>query len=359
MPSENREASLTLEFKCGDNNGTYHRDEKEPYVEKFVVEEQTLNGSTSIAVLKVFSTSSGVVTVPNILGNGCGDLPYTLSVGVYPFASLLLFQLSSFGILNYVTRRVDDLVLLDVEPVGLVLKAGSLLKFDMHIHRSSLTEIQVEWLVKCYGILADLHPLLSMAEFLRLPNFKGCKITAGALLPVGVARVAHLANPMATLEDIPPKTLDMTMAEIPCRRVLDDKEKMRKKLQLIPLSLSLRMGILWAQTNEHISPHANVDETATGEKAHANLAVEGHGDNEEGISGLKTQPTPICQHPEAAEKLARDKVVPDEEASYFADRFGNLPFTPQWGLTDSSGMDNSQECRDMMSNLFTPADHEF
>nr|GEV08709.1 hypothetical protein [Tanacetum cinerariifolium] len=261
----------------------------------------------------------------------------------------------------------DDLVLLDAEPAGPVLEACSLPKFDMHIHKSSLTEIQVEWLVKCYGIPADLYPrvvpegmtmnalpndaiglyahhfqqrglgtarhqpnyffelycrsldivptvplfrvfyklckqapiamarrhhdssvadpfpksnkynasdvaklrkvviflhkpppsllyvaglsnvwkhaghafflkdskgkVLSMAEFLRLPNFKGYKITAGALLPAGLARVTHLANPAATLEDIPPKTVDMTVAEIPCRRVLDDKEKKRKKVE--------------------------------------------------------------------------------------------------------------------------------
>ncbi|GJX73985.1 hypothetical protein Tco_0312580 [Tanacetum coccineum] len=31
--------------------------------------------------------------------------------------------------------------------------------------------------------------VITMAEFLRLPNFKGCKVTAGALLPPGTARV--------------------------------------------------------------------------------------------------------------------------------------------------------------------------
>nr|GEX68562.1 hypothetical protein [Tanacetum cinerariifolium] len=417
----------------------------------------------------------------------------------------------------------DDLVLLDVEPADPVLEAGSLPKFDMHIHKSSLTEIQVEWLTKCYGIPADLHsrvvsegmtmnalpndalglyahhlwsggimilvlltlflnltnimprmlrnyeriqkgrvmPLfrrfllytdyflekhlscfltlcvllsavLSMAEFLRLPNFKSCKITVGALLPAGVARVTRLANHAATLEGIPPKTADMTVAEIPCRRVLDDKEKKRKKAEekatanypaakiqvkvgidkgvgkdgpgknlkirarpqvqpvsehvsspaplshakpletlaneghVSPFVFARRMGVLRDQTDEHITPRANADEAATREEAygyaHANIAIEDHRDNEEGLSGLKTQPTPIRhpgQHPEAAEKLARDKVVLDEEASYSAGRFGNLPFTPQWGLTDSSRMDNSRECRDMMSNLFTPADHEF
>ncbi|GKC72486.1 hypothetical protein Tco_1118369, partial [Tanacetum coccineum] len=62
---------------------------------------------------------------------------------------------------------------------------------------------------------------------------------------------------------------------------------------------------------------------------------------------------------ETVEKPVGDKVMPEVEASYSAVRFGNLPFTPQWGLTDSSHMDNSHKCRDMMSNLFTPADLEF
>ncbi|GJX19652.1 hypothetical protein Tco_0222329 [Tanacetum coccineum] len=34
-------------------------------------------------------------------------------------------------------------------------------------------------------------------------------------------------------------------------------------------------------------------------------------------------------------------------------------FISSWGLTDSCRMDNSPLLRDMMSNLFTPVDHEF
>ncbi|GKB41228.1 hypothetical protein Tco_0886170 [Tanacetum coccineum] len=51
--------------------------------------------------------------------------------------------------------------------------------------------------------------VLSMAEFLRLPNFKGCKITVGVLLPPGAARVTHLVGPASTQEVIPYKTVDM------------------------------------------------------------------------------------------------------------------------------------------------------
>ncbi|GKC12623.1 hypothetical protein Tco_1009405 [Tanacetum coccineum] len=64
---------------------------------------------------------------------------------------------------------------------------------------------------------------------MRLPNFKCCKVDAGTLLPAGTARVTHLAPPVERLEDIPSKTGDMMVAEIPCRKVLDDKEKKKRK----------------------------------------------------------------------------------------------------------------------------------
>ncbi|GJT81173.1 hypothetical protein Tco_1055515 [Tanacetum coccineum] len=392
----------------------------------------------------------------------------------------------------------DDLVLLDAEPAGPVLEAGSLPKFDMHVHKSSLTETQVKCLARCYGIPEDLHPrvvlegmtmnalpsdalglyahhfqhrrlklrlpwpgditilvlptlfhksneynasnvtklrevvislhnpppsllyvaglsnvwkhvghafylkdskgkVLSMAEFLRLPNFKGCKITAGVLLPPGTARVTHLSNPADTLEAIPPKTADMVVVEIPCRKVLDDKEKKRKKaeekaavnspaadIQAEKVGIDkdagedgprkkrkVRARPQVQSVSEHVSSPTPLNrvkplETLANEECVSPPAsskrMGGHGDNEGGLSGLKTQPTPIChsgQHLETVEKLVCDKVIPDEEASYSAGCFGNLRFTPQWGLTDSSRMDNSHECRDMMSNLFTPAYHEF
>ncbi|GKE01650.1 hypothetical protein Tco_1389633 [Tanacetum coccineum] len=73
-------------------------------------------------------------------------------------------------------------------------------------------------------------------------------------------------------------------------------------------------------------------------------ALEGHVDNEGGLSGPQIRPSPV--HPsgrrrDILEEPAPKNVVPDAEASYSAGRFGNLPFTPQWGLTDSSRMDNS------------------
>ncbi|GKD36986.1 hypothetical protein Tco_1257193 [Tanacetum coccineum] len=287
---------------------------------------------------------------------------------------------------------------------------------------------------RAFSIKDSEGKVITMAEFLRLPNFKGCKVAAGTLLPPGTARVTHLAPPAARLEDIPPKTGDMIVAEIPCRKVVDDKEKKKRKAEekaatkapavdiqaeaavakatgkegprkkrrvrvgaqvppdsehvssptplnqakplealaneehvSTPLSVG-RMDTLRDQTDEHaVSPRVAytskpvADEGGQG-NADASHALEGHGDNEGGLSGPQIRPSPV--HPsgrrrDILEEPAPKNVVPDAEASYSAGRFGNLPFTPQWGLTDSSCMDNSRECRDMMANLFTPADEEF
>ncbi|GKD41798.1 hypothetical protein Tco_1262005 [Tanacetum coccineum] len=393
----------------------------------------------------------------------------------------------------------DDLNILDVEPVGPVLEAGYLLKFDMHLHRSSLTEIQVKWLVKCYGIPKDLRPrvapkgmtmnalphdaiglyahhfqqgglrvpfssfflknrvgknckpclkdaptslkkwkdkfflvnrratpiamawrhhdsivadpfpksreydasdvvklredskgkVVTMAEFLRLPNFKGCKVAACALLPPGTARVTHLASLTKRLEDLPLKTRDMVTAEIPCRkaeRVAGNKDtgkegaSKKRRVRIVtlvqpdsehvsspiplnhakpletlaneehvsPTTSAGRMGALQNQTDKHTTPPpiVNAKEFVTGgegvqENDDATFANEGHGDNE-------------GRHPKSVEKPARDKAAPDVTPLGVSVIYLSLPK----GLTDSCRMDNSRLCRDMMSNLFTPADQE-
>ncbi|GKD26994.1 hypothetical protein Tco_1233208, partial [Tanacetum coccineum] len=99
----------------------------------------------------------------------------------------------------------------------------------------------------------------------------------------------------------------------------------------------------------HHPPIVNAGEFVTGGNVQDNdvvIAIEGHGDNEDHLL-------------EDVEKPVREKVMLEVEASYSAGRFGNLPFTPQWGLTDSYRMDNSRLCRDIMLNLFTLADNEF
>ncbi|GKF74464.1 hypothetical protein Tco_0220796 [Tanacetum coccineum] len=72
---------------------------------------------------------------------------------------------------------------------------------------------------------------ITMAEFLRLPDFHGCKVFVGELLPPGSTRVTHLTAPAERVEDIPPKTGDMMVAELPCRKVLDDKERKKRKAE--------------------------------------------------------------------------------------------------------------------------------
>nr|GEW47902.1 hypothetical protein [Tanacetum cinerariifolium] len=219
-------------------------------------------------------------------------------------------------------EEFDDLNILDATPVVSTLEACSLPKFGMHMYKSSLTKSYVIYLVKLYGILEDLHTqttlsvlyvtglsnvwkhidrafslkdskgkVITMVEFLRLPNFKGCKVSAGALLPPGTTRVAHLASLAERLEDIPPKTGDMMTAKIPCRKVLNDKEKKKRKAE------------------EKAVAHA-ADENFTA------FVNEGHGDNEGGISGLQTQPSPLRPADlfETLKKPACDKVVPEAKA---------------------------------------------
>ncbi|GJY85592.1 hypothetical protein Tco_0499618 [Tanacetum coccineum] len=263
---------------------------------------------------------------------------------------------------------------------------------------------------RAFSIKDSNGEVITMAEFLRLPDFHGCKVSAGELLPPGSARVTHLTTPAERVEDIPPKTGDMMVAELPCRKVLDDKERKKRKAEekiaihvqaekvvkekdgregvrkkrrvrvvnpvqptsehvssptplnhdeplttiageahVTPPTSVGRMGVLRDQTDEPVTPPVtNVGKFPTGgedgqDGVDAMFANEGHGDNEGGLSGLQTQPSPACPADrllETVEKPASDKIVLDTEAR-------------------SSRIDNSRQCRDMMSNLFTPADLEF
>nr|GEY06463.1 hypothetical protein [Tanacetum cinerariifolium] len=212
----------------------------------------------------------------------------------------------------------DDLNIPDAAPIEPVLEPSALPKFDMHLYQSSLTKSHARYLVKLYGIPEELHPLIApvvitMAEFLRLPNFKGCKVAAGSLLPPGTARVTHLAPPTRRLEDIPSKTADMVVAEILCQKVLDDKEKKKRKtegkiaepLEALaneehvspPLSFG-SMNTLKDQTDEHAAPPRiifasnPVVDKGVQDNVDASHAVEGHGDNKGGLSELQTHPSP-------------------------------------------------------------------
>ncbi|GJS65042.1 hypothetical protein Tco_0679606 [Tanacetum coccineum] len=179
----------------------------------------------------------------------------------------------------------------DAASVHPALEVNSLPKFDMHLRKSFLTETNVKWLAKCYGIPADLHP--------RVPP-EG--MTMDALPGDAIGLYAHHFQQGGLRGDSPGQPSGaigaMRTAEIPCRKVLDDKERKRKKVE------------------------AKVE-------ADANIQVDEVGNKGAGKEG------------------------------YSAGCFSNLSFTSQWGLIDSCRMDNSHACRDMMSNLFTPADQEF
>nr|GEW10215.1 hypothetical protein [Tanacetum cinerariifolium] len=73
--------------------------------------------------------------------------------------------------------------------------------------------------------------VLTMAEFLRLPDLYDCKITARALLPPDAALETHLSALATRLKDIPAKTREMEIAEVACRKVLADREKKKIKVE--------------------------------------------------------------------------------------------------------------------------------
>ncbi|GJU53337.1 hypothetical protein Tco_1227051 [Tanacetum coccineum] len=74
---------------------------------------------------------------------------------------------------------------------------------------------------------------------------------------------------------------------------------------------------------------------------------EGRGQNDD--QGVSPRPS--------VPQTGGEKTVSTGESS--ARNFGELPFTPVWGLTDSDRMVKFRQCRDMMSNIFTPADLAF
>nr|GEY63182.1 hypothetical protein [Tanacetum cinerariifolium] len=322
---------------------------------------------------------------------------------------------------------------LDAEPVDPVLEANSLPKFDMRLYKYSRTETHVMWLVKCYGIPADLHSrvvsedmtmdalpndairlyahhfqlgglrdapiamawqhhdssnadlfpkyneydalgvarlrkvvlalrkpppsllyiaglshvwkhvgrtfslkdpkgkvmalsLVTMAEFLRLPNFQGCKVAVGVLLPSGSAWVTYLANPVERLEDLPPKTGDM-VEKVAEKRGVGKEGTSRKKRRV-------HLETLVHPNSEHVSSpiplnHAHPLE-ALGNKEHVSTdASVGRMDVLRNQIDEHVTPLSVAnvdgpvgdQRLESVEKHALEELVPDVEASYSTGRF--------------------------------------
>nr|GEW04437.1 transposase (putative), gypsy type [Tanacetum cinerariifolium] len=259
----------------------------------------------------------------------------------------------------------DDLSVLDAEPVSLVLEVGSLSKFDMHPYKSSLIETQVKWLAKCYGISDDLHPLMASKGMTMnaLPNdaislyahhfYKGaksCKVAAGDLLPLGLARMTHLSSQAERLEDLPPKTLDMETAEIPCRKVLDDKETKKRT------------------ANEKAATNAPVDNIQA-ERVAENKDVGKEGARKKRRVRVGTPAQPVSKHVSSLTPLNHAKPLETLASEEYVSpnvsigRIGPLLETVKklvcGEVAPEVEANNFRQCQDMMSNLFTPANNEF
>ncbi|GJZ00552.1 hypothetical protein Tco_0517981 [Tanacetum coccineum] len=221
--------------------------------------------------------------------------------------------------------------------------------------------------------------VLTMAEFLRLPD---------------LGASTHL-------EDVPLKTPAMENAEIACRKVIVARERKtqraeehlaskavgkvgskrrvaqegtsmkRKTSATTPSSeqsaLNARLDILRDQTDEHLDvghdqslarddsgPGPRGDDRGDrGERGENDGRDEGQhvGPNVEG--GDENDNQNVSPHP-SVHRTGGEKTVSTGESS--ASPFGELPFAPVWGITNSDRMVKFHHCRDMMSNIFTPAD---
>ncbi|GJT00070.1 V-type proton ATPase subunit B2 [Tanacetum coccineum] len=217
-----------------------------------------------------------------------------------------------------------------------------------------------------------------MAEFQRLLDLHGCKITVRTLLTAGAALETHLSAPTARIENVPTKTGEMETAEVACgKRVVSKKRdggegvsRKKRKTHIrtplvnvdsehvsspIPINHTLpinvlvnkehasetvssaRLAALRNQTDEQGSPSdlidKNVEEPVAGEEGgndyeNVDVVVEGHGDNADRLSGLHTQPSPNNRsgpHIGYVEKPVGDKQLLDTEMSYSVGRFDGVP----------------------------------
>nr|GEZ13915.1 hypothetical protein [Tanacetum cinerariifolium] len=162
--------------------------------------------------------------------------------------------------------------------------------------------------------------VITMAEFLRLPNFRGCKDAAGTLLPPGTAQKV-LAE----------KEKKKKKVEAKAAAKADDSDQAKEPLEILAneahVSKNASAGRLEALRNQtdKQSPlrHKNVDEHMANEGAgnehgDENIVDEGHGDNTGGLSMLRTQPSPAIQsgrHLEFVEKPTRDKAIAETASS--------------------------------------------
>ncbi|GKC43513.1 hypothetical protein Tco_1061235, partial [Tanacetum coccineum] len=214
--------------------------------------------------------------------------------------------------------------------------------------------------------------VLTMAEFLRLPDLGACKIVAGTLLPPNFPVDTHLSTPATRLEDVPLKTPAMENAEIACRKVIVARERKKQRAEEHLASkavgklfqINARLDILRDQTNEHLDaghdqsfarddsdPGPRGDDRGEQGKNDGRDDGQHVGPNVKG--GDENDNQNVSPHP-SAHRTGGEKTVSTGESS--ASPFGELPFAPVWGITDSDRMVKFRHCRDMMPNIFTPAD---
>ncbi|GKD54030.1 hypothetical protein Tco_1287417, partial [Tanacetum coccineum] len=207
--------------------------------------------------------------------------------------------------------------------------------------------------------------VITMAEFLRISSFKGYKVFVGCLLPPSTARVTHLASPAKREKE--KEAEEKVVAMVPAINIEAEmvvnkdagREGPRKKKRV-------RVGPQVHPDSEHVSSptplnHAKPLEALVNEEhvyppfdkgcqgnADASFAIEGHEDNQGGLSGLQTRPSPAHHSGrclDTVEEPGHENVVLEMEASkyfrflcfllcnpvayvflgYFIGRFGNLP----------------------------------
>ncbi|GJX74522.1 hypothetical protein Tco_0313117 [Tanacetum coccineum] len=193
----------------------------------------------------------------------------------------------------------------------------------------------------------------------------------GGSSPTSAARVTHLAPPAEQLEDVPPKTCDMVVAEIPCRKVLDDKEKKKRKAEekakakapvvniqaeavvnkgvgregpckkrrvraeaqahpdsehvSSPTPLNHAKPLEALANEEHVSPPLSVGGQGN---ADASPVIEGHGDNEGDLSDLQTRPN-LTHH--TGRRLDDVEEPAPENIAITLDVLATFPLLPNGG----------------------------
>nr|GEY84622.1 hypothetical protein [Tanacetum cinerariifolium] len=169
-------------------------------------------------------------------------------------------------------RRPSDYNALDV---------AKLLEVVISLHRPPLSILYVEGLFNvwkhvghAFSIKDSEGKVITMAEFLRLPNFKGCKVFIRALLLPGFARVNHLAPPAK-------------------REGPSKKRRVRVRPQVAPDSehVSSSTPLNQAKPLEALADEERVSTPLSG-NVDASHVIEGHGNNEGDLSGLQTRPSP-------------------------------------------------------------------